>query len=157
MTQQHLAGLNHAGVVVADLAVSKAFYTDVLGLSPAQEFQIEDEQLSRGLGVPGARLDVIFWAVPGTATTIEMVRYLAPGDAAIAPGRAAAAGGAEPPAFRPGYGHIAFTVADIDAAHAELARRGARFISGPVTVPGGIRFCFLRDPDGNIVEIIQPA
>lgn len=147
---QHLIGLNHVNVNVSDIAVARAFYRDVLGFEPVDEFEISDPELSTGLGVPDARLAVIFWALPGTQTTVEMIQYLAPSHAAEAEA-------GDRPAFRPSYGHIAFTVADIEAAHAELTARGARFVSRPVTVPGGIRFCFLRDPDGNIVEIIQPA
>lgn len=46
-------------------------------------------------------------------------------------------------------------VRDIDATHRELADRGARFLTPPVRFPWEIR-CFLRDPDGHLIEITQP-
>lgn len=59
-----------------------------------------------------------------------------------------------------GYGHIAFSVEDIEAEHARLSSRGF--------TPGNIKsleregktfatFFFLEDPDGYKIEILQRA
>jgi lactoylglutathione lyase len=57
-----------------------------------------------------------------------------------------------------GYGHIALTVDDLDALLAELAGQGIAPEKAPYH-PGGnrteYRICFLADPDGYRVELID--
>jgi len=52
-------------------------------------------------------------------------------------------------ATRIGLGTVAFTVADADAAHRELARRGARITVAIDDRPYGLRDFMVEDPDGN--------
>ncbi len=53
--------------------------------------------------------------------------------------------------------HFAFLVDDIDATVDELRARGAQ-VRGPVPVgDSGARQAFLHDPDGNRLELNQPA
>ena len=55
-----------------------------------------------------------------------------------------------------GYGHIALTVDDLDDALARLKEQGIEPERPPYTVrEGGSRICFVRDPDGYRVEIIE--
>lgn len=57
-----------------------------------------------------------------------------------------------------GYGHIAVSVADVDAEHARMTSAGLTprkivdFRNGDVTVA---RFFFIADPDGYQIEVIQ--
>lgn len=44
-------------------------------------------------------------------------------------------------------------VADVDAACAELQRRGARLLNGPMDRPWGIRAASFQDPAGHIWEV----
>ncbi|MEM7490326.1 MAG: VOC family protein [Pseudomonadota bacterium] len=56
-----------------------------------------------------------------------------------------------------GWKHVAFTVADVDAAIATLREAGIPILSAPVTNPeAGLRYAFFRDPDGNHVELVTP-
>jgi len=55
-----------------------------------------------------------------------------------------------------GYGHIAIGVDDLDAALAQLAEQGIDPERPPYQVRDGGNFiCFVRDPDGYRVELIQ--
>ena len=55
-----------------------------------------------------------------------------------------------------GYNHIALTVPDLDATLAELSGKGIEPEKPPYTVrEGGSRICFVRDPDGYRVELIE--
>ena len=52
---------------------------------------------------------------------------------------------------------LVLEVADCLAVHGELAARGAEMLAPPYSPPwGGHRF-FVRDPDGYLVEVEQPA
>ena len=55
-----------------------------------------------------------------------------------------------------GYGHIALTVQDLDGTLARLAEQGIEPEREPYTVrEGGSRLCFVRDPDGYRIELIE--
>jgi lactoylglutathione lyase len=57
-----------------------------------------------------------------------------------------------------GYGHIALTLDDLDATLAALEEKGIEPERPPYTVrEGGSRICFVRDPDGYRVELIERA
>ena len=53
-----------------------------------------------------------------------------------------------------GLKHMAFEVADVAAAVAELRAKGAEVAFGPVDTPG-VAFVFIRDNAGNPFELIQ--
>ncbi len=55
-----------------------------------------------------------------------------------------------------GYGHIAVGVEDLDGALTELASQGIEPERPPYSVSeGGSRLCFVRDPDGYRIELIE--
>jgi lactoylglutathione lyase len=62
----------------------------------------------------------------------------------------------EPYDIGTGYGHIAVTVADLDATLERLASVGIAPERPPYSVrEGGSRLCFVRDPDGYRIELIE--
>src|SRR5436853_7173489 len=73
-----MKALHHVGITVKDLDVSIRFYHDVLGLQFSNEPSpwFEGEELSRGVGVPGAALRQVSLLVGDT--TIELLEYTAP-------------------------------------------------------------------------------
>ena len=55
-----------------------------------------------------------------------------------------------------GYGHIAISADELDATLARLAEQGIEPEKPPYTVrEGGSRICFVRDPDGYRIELIE--
>lgn len=57
-----------------------------------------------------------------------------------------------------GYGHVAFTVDDLNALHARLTDEGLAPRKLVDFAPGGeviARFFFIADPDGYQIEVIQ--
>jgi len=56
-----------------------------------------------------------------------------------------------------GYVHLAFTSADVDAVAAELIRRGVELELPPTDFDAaGVRLLFIRDNNGNLIEIVTP-
>jgi lactoylglutathione lyase len=57
-----------------------------------------------------------------------------------------------------GYGHVAISIDDLDAALARLKEQGIEPEREPYTVrEGGSRLTFVRDPDGYRIELIERA
>jgi lactoylglutathione lyase len=55
-----------------------------------------------------------------------------------------------------GYGHIAVGADDLDATLERLAEQGIEPEKPPYSVrEGGSRLCFVRDPDGYRIELIE--
>jgi len=48
-------------------------------------------------------------------------------------------------------------VADIDRVYEEWSARGAEFLTPPLDDGGYERRCYLRDPDGRIIEVGEPT
>jgi len=65
-------------------------------------------------------------------------------------------GHSEPYEIGTGYGHIAITAHDLDGMLAALAEQGIEPERPPYTIrEGGSRLCFVRDPDGYRIEILE--
>ncbi len=55
-----------------------------------------------------------------------------------------------------GYGHVALAVDDLDQTLAELTEQGIEPEREPYRVrEGGSRICFVNDPDGYRIELIE--
>ena len=145
-------GIDHTAIVVGSTRASLAFYRDLLGFRVAGEsmnFGTEQEHLNN---VEGARLHITgLRAAAGPG--IEFLEYLAPKDGRPFPSDARAND----------LVHWQTTVLVPNAAAAAAAvRRGAfRLASpGPVELPDtilGFRRGFLvRDPDGHVVQLVEP-
>lgn len=46
-------------------------------------------------------------------------------------------------------------VDDVDEVYPGLVAAGVDIFQEPVTVPTGVRFCMVRDPEGNVIELLQ--
>ncbi len=65
-------------------------------------------------------------------------------------------GRTEPYEIGTGYGHIAITTDDLDSTLSELKQQGITPEKPPYTIrAGGSRICFVRDPDGYRIELIE--
>jgi glyoxylase I family protein len=149
------ARLDHAGLAVADLGASAAWFCDVFGLVPELTLKVDAIDLSIEMlihPVFGYRLELLHR--PGTGAT-------GAGEAAGAgaePGNGPGGKPANPAeaALRAGYGHVAFDVTDLDGAFDRTVARGARAVMPPCPSPEpGVRMAFVADPEGNLIELLQ--
>jgi catechol 2,3-dioxygenase-like lactoylglutathione lyase family enzyme len=145
-----LKGVHHAGVTVANLDRSLAFYRDLLGLEVYVVADRTDATIGEIVGYPGARIRLAFCGVAGDSARIELLEYLEP--------RGENAGGET---FRPGSGHVCFRVDEIDELYQRIAAAGfSPRSAAPVTIAEGpnigTRVFYVRDPDGYTVELFQP-
>jgi len=145
-------GLHHFNLIVSDKEKTKAFYNQLLGLEIALETEIEDDEFSRGVGLPGTRVLATFFKLPDNNALIETFQYVHPPGKAVPPDAAANNGG---------WQHLCFQVDDIEKTYRELSAKGVRFLSTPVTISpshpvfAGVRFCYFLGPDREVLEILQ--
>ena len=114
---------------VDDLARSRAFYHDTVGL----DVQFEDDD-SVGFKLEGLAFIVL---------QVDRARAQLHGEPTATP-----AGGAT--AF------LASFTEDVDGLVADLASRGVAFFQEPTNQPWGMRTAYFKDPDGHVFELAQP-
>ncbi|MGD1095598.1 MAG: VOC family protein [Bryobacteraceae bacterium] len=139
---------HHVNLIVSDREKTKAFYNGILGLEIAIESVIEDDEFSRGVGLPNTKVLAAFFKLPNNGGLLETFQYIQPQGKPI-PEDAKANDG--------GFQHLCFQVDDIEETYRELTAKGVRFLSTPVTLStfGGVRFCYFLGPDRELVEILQ--
>lgn len=140
--------IHHVCVIVSDLERSLRFYRDVLGLEVLERVDlIAGKEASLGVGLPNARFQLIHLGAGEGLTRLEMLHYLSPESRPLPP---------EKRSNDIGTAHAAFRVKNIDAYYNRLREKDVRFISEIQESSTGERFCYFYDPDGAILEIIEP-
>ena len=139
------ARLLHYSHCVSDLGRSKRFYTEVLGFEVVAEFDFDDADTARVMGVPGAKFTGVFMKRDGFR--MEIIAFTNPPPQGAVRRRAA---------NEIGHSHLSFYVTDLDVALAELAMQGVPIDTDTrATLVNGIECCVVRDPDGFPIEIVQ--
>jgi len=130
---------DHVGLSVADLDAQRRFYAEALGLIELEEhFEMPEAHVRSAI------------LRAGNGLKIELIER----------------GGSEPQEFdgpfdgagTQGYFHWAVYVDDLESAYAAVLDAGAREVSAPADgVRPGMRFAYVKDPEGNLLELVQPA
>jgi lactoylglutathione lyase len=121
--------LIHTCYRITDIDRSVAFYK-ALGFEEVGRIPIRDEAINIFMNIPG----------DGDTPRLELTCNF----------------GVDSYEIGTGYGHIAITTPDLDARLAELAQQGIEPEKPPYTIrEGGSRLCFVRDPDGYRIELLE--
>ena len=122
-----MSQLIHTCYRIGDIDRSVSFY-EKLGFEEVGRLPIRDEAINVFMGLPddGARLELTYNH------------------------------GVDSYELGTGYKHSAVTVDDMDGTLEKLAAEGIEPEKPPYTVrEGGSRLCFVRDPDGYRIELIE--
>jgi catechol 2,3-dioxygenase-like lactoylglutathione lyase family enzyme len=137
--------VDHVGITVADLDRAIRLYVDVFECRVLRAADHSGKpQVRKLVGVPDADLRSAMLEAPG-GHRIELVMYHRPRTAPVLT-----------PTNAPGAVHLAFQVRSIQETLASLRAEGGTTVSEPVELSGG-RFVYCRDPDGVMLELIEPA
>ena len=137
--------MDHVGVVVDDLEAAMAFFT-ALGLDLQGEAAVEDDLVDRIIGLQGVRSQIAMMQTPDGHGRLELTKFHAP--SGPAPERTT-------PANTPGLRHITFAVDDLDSVLARIGAHGAELVGGVEAYGGSYRLCYVRGPEGIIVELAE--
>ena len=137
---------HHTGFVVRDMERAIRFYSDVVGLKVKDRYERTGAAISQVIGYENTHLKAVHMEVPG-GQSLELIQYVNP-----------------PPEERPteernvvGATHLALQVDDIDAMYQKLAAGGAKPMNPPAEIAPGRTICYLQDPDGNWIELMEIA
>jgi len=139
----------HTNLVAKDWRLLATFYQNVFGCIPVlPERDLEGDWLDAGTGISGAKIQGIHLRLPGYSDygpTLEIFQY----------GQQLERGTTT--ANRPGYGHIAFEVGDVEKAREAVLKAGGSAVGDVVSIEiagaGFITWAYVTDPEGNIIEI----
>ena len=139
----------HTNLIALDWQQLSRFYQDVFGCTvvpPERHYKGAD--LERGTGVQGTELHGVHLALPGYAEngpTLEIYSYTV------------RASGSPAEVNRPGFGHIAFTVDNVSGARETVLAAGGQIVGEVVTLQTAagtkVTWCYVKDPEGNIIEL----
>ena len=142
------------GVVVSDIKKSVEFYTKSVGFTEIQGFQVPGGFCQDAGLTDGAMLDVhvLVLGAGESATKLKLMQL---------PGVKSKKSDNEHIHSQLGFSYITIFVTDTKAALARLKTTGvAPVAKGPVELPKGfppgVFLTIVRDPDGNLVELVGP-
>ena len=127
----HMAELLHTCYRIGDIDRSVDFYK-ALGFEEVGRIPIRDEAINVFMNLPG----------DGDKPRLELTYNF----------------GVDSYDLGTGYGHIAITADDLDSTLDRLREQGIEPEKPPYSVrEGGSRLCFVRDPDGYRIELIEKS
>ena len=123
-----ITGLDHIHYVSNNMEEMVKYFADIFGA----------KEISRGeaRGYPMIRMNVFGVTISFLGTD--------PGAGQLEPGKGLR-----------GLDHIGFKVKNMDAALAELKKKGVQVLLGPNVTPAGVRFAFIGGPEGIRIELIE--
>ncbi len=122
-----MSELIHTCYRIGDIDRSVAFYA-ALGFEEHARMPIRDEAIN------------VFMGLPGDGARLELTYNH----------------GVDSYELGSGYNHIAITADDLDGTLERLAAAGIEPEKPPYQVrEGGSRICFVRDPDGYRIELVE--
>jgi glyoxylase I family protein len=127
-----LLRIHHAAIICSDYEVSKRFYTHVLGLPVlAEHWRAERRSWKLDLGLPdGSQIELFSFENRPARPSYPEAR---------------------------GLRHLAFVVADVARAKADLEAHGVKVEAIRVDEYSGRRFTFFADPDDLPLELYEAA
>ena len=138
----------HFSFTVSNLNDSLHFFCDLLGLKNSPVIELEDEDLQKIVGIPGARLRLSLVQVPDNKN-LELIEYVKPKGKKL-----------DLKVSNAGVAHLAFVVDDVQKMYDDLSKKGVIFNNPPILVPGNDgkgrwAVCYLKGPDDITLELIE--
>jgi len=149
LDEPHFEGpiwLSHIALVTPDIDRLVEFYENLLGFQPNRRSdKVTGPRFDEVADLDGIQIRAAWFHM--TNMILELWQFIIP----VTPEAGA------PTSFeRIGYNKIAFEVSDIQSDYKRLADSGVQFLSEPVQTDASTEV-FGRDPDGNLLSLIQPA
>ena len=140
-----IKALAHISITVENIEKSKQFYTQLLGFESIMEKEVCSESFGIAVGLKDAKAKLVMLKLPDNNTLIELFEYINPKGKKIKSN--------SPNTIS--TGHIALEVSDIQTCYNKLKTAGVKFVSEPQKLGDSVWFCYFKDYDGTLLELIQ--
>ncbi|MCR3752331.1 Catechol 2,3-dioxygenase [Lentzea californiensis] len=137
--------MHHVGMTVTDLAAAVAFF-EALGMELEGKAHMEGEFVDGVIGLGGSSSDIAMMKTPDDRYRIEFSQFQTP---------RSIDGSSRAPINALGLRHVAFVVDDLDDTLARLEPHGAELVRNVETYEDVLRTCYVRGPEGVLVELCQ--
>ena len=129
-------------LVVRDFEKALEFYRDKLGFIPTRQINVDDGTARRtGLGAAG--FDIQYMRIGDVNLKLVHMKNSPPtgptGSNTVY-----------------GYRYVTMWVEDMDRTYEEWRANGVEFLSEPIRRTPDMRVVVLKDPEGNLIEILGP-
>lgn len=137
--------MHHLGLCVTDMEAMIPFYEQILGMKKTEDFSMTGKFLDTVQGKSKMDYRIVKFVSPD-GVIVELLQDRGHDTPPQVDNSLQAAG----------LRHFAFTVEDVDKAYRTVKEAGYDTISEPCTSEdGSMRLFFVRDPELNLVEIMQ--
>ncbi len=133
-----IVGIDHMSFTVSDLEATNAFF-----VAPLRRYVSSGPAADEGTGTVHADVDISWLSHPRGGPKLELLRYQNEPT-----GKAAHNS-------QVGAAHLSLRVENVNAEYERLSSEGVTFVSAPHADEFGVVWVYMRDPDGNVVELIQ--
>jgi len=133
---------HHVGITVSDLDAATEFYQSVFDCETIAAFSVDGDAFATGVDIENASAEFVHLDLG--SVRLELVAYEPTGNDRL-PADLNDAGAT----------HIGITVDDVDEFYESLPS-SVETLSPPQTTETGTKICFLRDPDGTLIEVLNP-
>jgi catechol 2,3-dioxygenase-like lactoylglutathione lyase family enzyme len=137
--------MDHVGVIVEDLEAATEFFLR-LGLERQGDGEVEGDWVGRVVGLDGVRAQLVMLQTADGHGRLELVKFHSP----LGP-KADRDLGANVPGIR----HLAFEVEDLDGLVAGVRADGGELVGELENYRDVYRLCYVRGPEGIIVELAE--
>jgi catechol 2,3-dioxygenase-like lactoylglutathione lyase family enzyme len=141
-----IQGIHHTAISTGNLERALRFYRDLLGFQEvfSSAWEVGTEEVDRIVGLKDSSARVVM--LKAANACVELFQYETPHPKPSEVNR---------PVCDHGITHLCLQVTDIDAEYTRLKAAGMLFHCPPQAVGSGLRVTYGRDPDGNVVELLE--
>ena len=136
--------LNHVGISVVNLERSVQFYCNMLNMAVIYTAPFGGDPYEDVLAIPD--VSGTMCVLKNNTVQLEIFHFERPEPATKS---------LDEPVSSHGISHFGVDVDDIDATYQRLAAGGVKMHSAVRQFPSGMRAVYVRDPDGNVIELLQ--
>jgi lactoylglutathione lyase len=140
--------VEHFSFTVSNLNEGLHFFCDLLGLKATPVMEVNNEDVQRIIGIPGAQLRISLVQTPDKQN-IELIEYVKPKGIKL-----------DLKTYNAGVSHLAFLVDDVQRMYNDLSKKGVEFRNPPTWTTGndgkgrwGV--CYVKGPDDITLELIE--
>lgn len=139
----------HTNLIAKDWRKLADFYQQLFGCTPVPpERDLSGAAMEAGTGIQGVHVRGMHLRLPGygeDGPTLEIFSY------------EPMAKKPNPVVNHPGFGHLAFSVDNVETAQKSVLEDGGKAVGEIVTVQiatgAKVTWCYVTDPEGNIIEL----